>query len=150
MKNRGGGGFATEVAQTRMPPETVENAAITLQKYMRGYISRRYVWGKRWLLQDENQYAIFRKHSGGGITLDLRPFAVLAGMLGKSLPQQRTIENHKFIIKYDLFKQHGCTFSNFKKWFKDEKITKADNLFQQIRVQQLARVQVYDICQVYI
>ena len=150
VKNRGGGGFATEVAQTRMPPETVENAAITLQKYMRGYISRRYVWGKRWLLQDENQYAIFRKHSGGGITLDLRPFAVLAGMLGKSLPQQRTIENHKFIIKYDLFKQHGCTFSNFKKWFKDEKITKADNLFQQIRVQKLARVQVYDICQVYI
>ena len=150
VKNRGGGGFAKEQGQISVSEATLHESAIILQKYMRAYISRRYVWGKRWLLQEDNQHSIFLHHSSGRETLDLRPFAVLAGMLGRSLPQQRTIANHKFVAKYDLYKQHGCTFTNFKSGSEDEDITRADNMFQQIRVQQLARVQVYDVCNIHV
>ena len=44
VKNRGGGGFAKEQGQSSVSEATLHQSAIVLQKYMRAYISRRYVW----------------------------------------------------------------------------------------------------------
>ena len=141
VRSRGGGGFGGEQNRRMASKERQSWAATVLQKVVRGYICRIYVWGKRWLLQRSNQAEIFNVYSGNSDIMDLRPFAMLAGMFGRNLPAQRTIANHRFIIRYMLHKNRGLTLGNFHLWVDDHAITQACSGFEKIRVAQMAKVQ---------
>jgi len=80
-------------------------------------------------------------YSGDSTIIDLRPFAMMAGMFGRSIPQNRTIASHQFLVRYKLHQNRGLTLEFFKLWVEDENIAHAENGFERIRVAQMAKAQ---------
>jgi hypothetical protein len=141
VRSKGGGGFHGDDLKRVVTKEKILASAIAIQRIVRGYIARLYAWAKRWLLEPANQSAIFNVYSGDSSVIDLRPFAMLAGMFGKSLPNQRTVAYHKFVIRYQLHLNRGLALKSFQLWISDENITHAYSDFEKIRVAQVAKAQ---------
>jgi hypothetical protein len=139
VRAKGGGGFVGDNIKRPVPVERLKWAATVLQKVVRGYMCRLFAWGKRWLLT--NLSSIFEMYSGDSTIIDLRPFAMMAGMFGRSIPQNRTIASHQFMVRYKLHQNRGLTLEFFKLWVEDENIAHAENGFERIRVAQMAKAQ---------